>query len=319
MAGLIMTLAGALRLGTAVRFIPHSVVTGFTAGIATIIFASQLKELFGLTLTHEPGPFLPKLAALAAAAGTASLPAIAVSVVTLGIILGLRRWRPTFPGMVVAVILCAAGVALLQLPVATIGSRFGDMAGGLPFPSLPAFSFARCVALLPDALALALLGCIESLLSAVVADGMTGGRHHSNSELLAQGVANIASVSFGGIPVTGAVARTATNIRAGGRTPVSGMLHALFVLLFMAVAAPLARFVPLAALGGVLAIVAWNMAGWREIRSLLRSRSAALVMAVTYLLTVFYDLTAGIAAGVALSYALAFVLGRRKERHTETV
>jgi SulP family sulfate permease len=298
-AGLIMLAIGFLRLGTYIKYIPYPVTAGFTAGIATIIMASQLKELFGLNLANEPAALMPKLAALWRAAPTAHPPAIAVTLLSVAAILIIRRVRPHWPGFLIVVVIAGAATSLFGLDIATIGSRFGGIPSSLPAPSLPAFSWQKMQDVLPDALAIALLGSIESLLSAVVADGLTGRRHRSNCELVAQGTANIASVLFGGICVTGAIARTATNIRAGARGPVSGMFHSLYVLLFMLVAAPLVSYVPLAALGAVLAVVAWNMAEKDEFIGLLKSsRGDAFVLLATYLLTVLVDLPTAIGFGV---------------------
>ena len=299
MAAAIMLVIGFLRLGTYVKYIPYPVTVGFTAGIATIILTSQLRELLGLDLAHEPAEFLPKLTALWAAAPTVRPAAIALALGSLALIIVLRRVRPHWPGFLIAVVLAAALAALLGLDVATIGSRFGGIPSTLPAPSLPAFSLEQAQAVLPDALAIALLGAIESLLSAVVADGLTGRRHRSNCELVAQGVANAGSAVFGGICVTGTIARTATNIRAGARGPLSGIFHSLYLLLFMAVAAPLVSYVPLAALGAVLAVVAWNMAEKDEFVALLKSsRGDAFVLLATFLLTVFVDLPTAIGVGV---------------------
>ena len=301
MAGVVMLTVGFMRWGTYIKYIPFPVTVGFTAGIAVTIFASQLKELLGLDVAHEPAALLPKLSALWTAIGTMRPITIAVSGLALAVILGVRRWRPRWPGMLMAVVACAALTGALHLDVATIGTRFGGMPSSFPAPALPAFDFAKMRALLPDAFAIALLGSIESLLSAVVADSMSGRRHRSNCELVAQGVANIAAVICGGMPVTGTIARTATNVRAGAKGPVAGMLHALYILLFMLVAAPLASYIPLAALGAVLAVVAWNMAEKAEFIVLLRSsRGDALVLLATFLLTVLADLTLGIAVGVTL-------------------
>lgn len=308
LSGLILIAAGALRLGTYIRYIPYPVTVGFTAGIAVIIFASQLREIFGLTLTGgEPAEILHKLQSLWAARDTVTPAALAVAVLTAGLILSLRRVRPHWPGMLIAIALAGAASALFQLPVATIGNRFGELPHFLPMPALPGLSLAEVQAALPWAASFALLGAIESLLSAVVADGMSGARHRSNAELLAQGVANIGSALFGGFCVTGTIARTATNVRAGSRGPVSGMLHSAFLLVFMAVAAPLAAFIPLAALAGVLAVVAWGMAERHEFAALLRSsRGDAMVVSVTFLLVVFRDLTEGIVVGFALA-GLVFI------------
>lgn len=302
LAGVILIAVGLLRLGTYIKYIPHPVLVGFTTGIAIIIFVSQIRDLLGLTLAgKEPAALLPKLQALGAALGTLNPAALGLSALTIATILGLRRWRPGWPGLLIAVGLAAAAAFLLHLPVETIGSRFGGIPRALPAPQLPALSLDKLIAVLPAGLSIAVLGGIESLLSAVVADGMSGRRHRSNMELVAQGVANIGSPLFGGICVTGTIARTATNIRAGGVTPVAGMLHAVFVLLFMLVAAPLASFIPLAALAGVLAVVAWNMAEKNAFAAILRhSRADSLVLLATFLLVVFEDLMVGIGVGVVL-------------------
>ena len=306
LSGLILMAMGFLRLGTFIKYIPYPVTVGFTSGIAVIILASQLRDLLGLTLAGpEPGPLVPKLAALGAALPSVSGAAVAVAGGSIALILMLRRLRPHWPGFLIAVVLAAGATGLLGLPVETIGSRFGGIPSMLPAPQLPDLSFARIAAVLPAALSFALLGGIESLLSAVVADSMTGRRHRSNCELVAQGVANIGSALFGGICVTGTIARTATNVRAGAHGPVSGMLHALFLLAFMALAAPLASYIPLAVLAAVLVVVAWNMAEKHEFAVLLRaSRGDAVVLLVTFLLVVFRDLTEGILAGFGLGTLL---------------
>jgi sulfate permease, SulP family len=306
MAGVFLIAAGYLRLGTYIKFIPYPVTVGFTAGIAVIIFASQLRDLLGITLTtKEPGELVPKLEVLARGLHTASLSAIAVSGTCIAIIIGLRKLRPHWPGILIAVVVAAFASWALSLPVETIGTRFGGIPRELPWPAWPSFSLEKARAVLPDAIAFALLGAIESLLSAVVADGMTGRRHRSNCELVAQGFANIASALFGGICVTGTIARTATNVRAGARSPVSGMLHSAFLLLFMLIAAPLASYIPLAALASVLVVVAWNMAEKQEFATLIRSsRGDATVLLATFLLTIFRDLTEGILVGFALGAVL---------------
>lgn len=305
LSGLMLTAVGFLRLGTFIKFIPFPVTVGFTAGIAVIIFASQIKELFGLTLDHEPGALLEKLPVLWAARNSVTPSAVLLSIATVGIILGLRRWRPHWPGMLIAVAVAAAGVALLGLPVQTIGTKFGGIPSSLPAPTFPELSMEKIMAVLPAAISFTLLGAIESLLSAVVADGMTGRRHRSNCELVAQGAANIGASLFGGFCVTGTIARTATNVRAGAHGPVAGMLHALFILLFMLVAAPLAAYIPLAALAGVLAVVAWNMIEKPAIAILLRSGwGEATVLGATFFLTIFRDLTEAIVVGFALGSVL---------------
>jgi len=306
MSGVFLVAIGYLRLGTYIKFIPYPVTVGFTAGIAVIIFASQLSELFGLSLDgREPGELIPKLKALAAAWGTFNPSAILIALLTVVIIVGLKRARPSWPGMLVAVAAASIAAVALSLPVETIGTRFGGIPRSLPLPALPAFDLAKMHAVLPDAIAFTLLGAIESLLSAVVADGMTGRRHRSNCELVAQGFANIGSGLFGGFCVTGTIARTATNVRSGAYGPISGMLHAVFLLLFMLVAAPLAGYIPLAALAGVLAVVAWNMVEKTAFAALLRSSwGDALVLLVTFGLVVFRDLTEGIVVGFALGSLL---------------
>jgi SulP family sulfate permease len=306
MAGVFLIAAGFLRLGTYIKFIPYPVTVGFTAGIAVIIFASQIKDLLGITLTtKEPGQLIPKLEVLARGLHTGNLSAVAVSAVSIAIIVMLRRLRPHWPGILIAVVVAALASWALSLPVETIGTRFGGIPRELPWPAWPVFSLQKARAVLPDAIAFALLGAIESLLSAVVADGMTGRRHRSNCELVAQGFANIGSALFGGICVTGTIARTATNVRAGARGPVSGMLHSVFLLLFMLIAAPLASYIPLAALASVLAVVAWNMADKHEFATLIRSsRGDATVLLATFLLTIFRDLTEGILVGFALGAVL---------------
>jgi SulP family sulfate permease len=306
LSGVMLALAGWLRLGTFVKFVPYPVTVGFTAGIAIIIGSSQLKDLFGLTLAvPEPGPFLEKLTVLAAAAPSADWYAFAIAAGTMAIIFTLKRYRPGWPGILMAVVLAALVTTLAKLDIATIGTRFGAMPAGLPMPHVPVFSVEKVMDVLPAAISFTLLGAIESLLSAVVADGMTGRRHRSNCELVAQGAANIGSALFGGICVTGTIARTATNVRAGAHGPVAGMLHSVFLLVMMIVAAPLIAFIPMAALAGVLAVVAWNMfekhAFWRLLNA---SKGDAAVLLATFGLTVFRDLTEAIIVGFALGSAL---------------
>jgi SulP family sulfate permease len=306
MAGIMLIAIGYLRIGAYIKYIPYPVTVGFTAGIALIIFASQLRDMFGMSLpAGEPGAMLPKLVALWQAAGSVNPAAMAVAALTVAIILGVRRLRPSWPGMLIAIAAASLVAALLALPVETIATRYGGIPRTLPWPQLPAFSIDLALAVLPDAVSFALLGAIESLLSAVVADGMTGRRHRSNCELVAQGVANIGAAIFGGMTVTGTIARTATNIRAGAHGPVSGILHALFLLLFMLVAAPLAGYIPLSALAGLLVVVAWNMVEKDAFRALLRSSAGdALVLLVTFGLVVFRDLTEGIVVGFLLGSVL---------------
>lgn len=307
LSGMMLIAVALFRLGSYVRFIPYPVTLGFTAGIALIIFSSQIKDLFGLTLAHDPAEILPKLESLWSARDTLNPAALGLAVSSIAVITGIKRLAPAMPNLLIAVTLAAVAVAVLHLPVETIHSRFGDLPRLPPRPALPLMSADLLGAALPWAASFTLLGAIESLLSAVVADGMSGRRHRPNAELLAQGVANMGAALFGGICVTGTIARTATNIRAGSRGPASGMLHAIFVLLFMLVAAPLAGYIPLAALAAVLAVVAWNMAEKEAIWQLLRSsRADGVVLLATFLLVVFRDLTTGIVVGFAMG-GLVFI------------
>ncbi|HEY3697590.1 SulP family inorganic anion transporter [Phenylobacterium sp.] len=307
MSGLMLTLLGLLRLGGLIRHIPHAVTVGFTGAIAVTILASQLKDLGGLTLAGpEPGPLLPKLAALVQALPTVHPASVLTGVAVAGLIFWLRRVRPTWPGMLIAVVLASLVAAAPHVGLETVGDRFGAMPRGLPMPRLPAMSWRLALAVLPAAISFTLLGAVESLLSAKVADSMTGRVHRSSMELIAQGLANVASPMFGGVSVTGTIARTATNIRAGARSPLAGIFHAVFLLAFILVAGSLAGFVPLAALAGVLVVVAWNMAEKAEFIRLLRDwRGPGAVLAATFGLTLVKDLTTGILAGCAVAVVLA--------------
>ncbi len=305
MAGAILILAALLRAGNLIRLVPEPVINGFTIGIAIIIATSQLKDFFGLRIEHLPAEFFPKLDALWQARDSLSMPALAVGLGTVLAILILRRIAPRIPGLILAVGLTSALAALAALPVDTIASRFGALPRGLPWPALPAISLTRLSELLPSALIIAFLAGIESLLSAMVADRMVGGNHRPNAEIMAQGWANIGSALFGGLPATGAIARTATNVRAGGRTPVAGLVHALTILLVMLVAAPLAGALALPALAGLLILTAWNMAEPHRWRSYLAERrSDQVLMLLTMVLTVVADLTIAIGTGVAIGLAL---------------
>jgi sulfate permease, SulP family len=306
LSGLMLIAAGLLRLGTYIKFIPYPVTVGFTAGIAVIIFASQIKDLLGLVLPGpEPAAILEKLPVLWAALPSFDAVTIALALLTIVAAETCKRFRPHWPGLLIAVALASVATAIFDLRVETIGSRFGGIPSTIPIPELPDFAWAKMLAVLPNALAFALLGAIESLLSAVVADGMTGRRHRSNCELVGQGFANLASALFGGISVTGTVARTATNVRAGAHGPIAGMLHAVFLLGFVLVAAPLASHIPLASLAGVLALIAWHMVEKRAFAMLLRATAGdAAVLMATFLLTVFRDLIEAIVVGFALGSAL---------------
>jgi len=303
MAGAILVVAGLLRVGDWIKYVPEPVITGFTAGIAIIIFTSQLRDLFGLSMAEVPAEFIEKIAALWNARVSANFAALALALASLGVILTLQRFAPRLPSLLIGVAGATAAAWAFNLPVETIGSRFGaEAAAAIPAFGWPEVSLARMQQLLPSALTIAFLAGIESLLSAMVADGMTGRRHRSNCELVAQGAANLAAPLFGGISATGAIARTATNIRAGAQTPFAGMFHAAFVLAFMLGLGPLVAHVPLASLAAVLTIVAWNMSErerfWHLLRGLAGDR---LVLLATFLLTVLVDLTVAIEVGVVLA------------------
>lgn len=305
MAGLILLAAGYLRAGSLISYVPEPVINGFTIGIAVIIATSQLKDLFGLDVTQVPAEFLAKLETLWAARDTVSGAACSIGVVTMGVIVLLRRLAPRFPGLIVAVGGMSAIAIWAVLPVDTIESRFGALPSTLPSPQFPEITLARLVELLPSAVVIAFLAGVESLLSAMVADRMIGGHHRPNAEVLAQGAANIGSALFGGLPATGAIARTATNIRAGGRTPVAGLVHAVTVLLAMLVAAPLAGQLALPALAGLLILTAWNMSEPHKWRGYLSEpRSDVFLLILTMILTVVADLTIAIGVGVAIGLAL---------------
>ena len=305
MAGVILLIAAVLRAGNLIALIPEAVINGFTIGIAIIIATSQLKDLFGLTLT-EPSHFFEKIAALWDARGTLRPASLGIGVATIAIIMVLRRLAPRAPGLIVAVGLTSAVALLLPAhAVDTLFSRYGALPDRLPLPAFPAWTLTRLVDLLPSALIIAFLAGVESLLSAIVADRMIGGSHRSNAELLAQGAANIGSALFGGMPATGAIARTATNVRAGGRTPVAGIVHALTILIVMMVAAPLAGYLAMPALAGLLMVTAWNMSEPHKWREHWRApASDRFLLILTLVLTVAADLTVAIGIGTAVGLAL---------------
>jgi len=305
MAGGILVVMGATGLGSAVRFIPRPVTIGFTNGIALLIASTQIKDFFGLTTPALPSDVVPKMAMLVENAATANLPAIIAALATLAIILLMPRFTKRVPGSIVALILTTAAVAFFHLPIETIGSKFGGIPQGFPSFAMPELKLAHIIPLLPSAFTVAMLAAIESLLSAVVADGMSGDRHNSNVELIAQGIANFASPLFGGIPATGAIARTATNIRSGAQSPVAGIVHSLTLLAILLVAAPVARFIPLATLAAVLFVVAYNMGEWREIGIILRlAKTDIAVWFATFALTVLADLTVAVEVGMSLAALL---------------
>ncbi len=307
MAGGILIALGLTGMGSAVRFIPRPVVVGFTNGIAVLIASTQLRDFFGLRLASEPTAFLPRLRALAAHAGSWSPAATAVSVGALALLILGTRISRRIPAPILVLVAGTAAVPLLGLPVETIGTRFGGLPGGFPSLRLPHVPFATLGSLVMPAVTVAMLGAIESLMSATVADRMSGDRHNPNVELVAQGLANLASPIVGGLPATGAIARTATNIRSGARTPVAGLVHAATLLVILLYAAPLARFIPLGILAAILLVVAYNMGEWREIPELLRlTGTDVAVWIVTFALTVLTDLTIAVSVGMALA-ALLFI------------
>jgi SulP family sulfate permease len=319
MAGVILLFLAVTGLGQAVKFIPRPVVLGFTNGIALLIASTQIKDFLGLTLTENPSEFFDRMALVLEGLPTVSWTATAIAVGSLGLILLVPKRFPRVPGSIVALFAGTAVVAVFSLPVETIGSKFGGIPSGLPSFALPAFRPDLVLPLLPSALTVAILAAVESLLSAVVADSMTGDRHNSNAELMAQGVANLVVPTIGGIPVTGAIARTATNFRAGAKTPVAGIVHALTLLAVVLLFAPLARFIPLPTLAAVLFVVAYNMGEWREIGGILRLELAdKAVWLITFALTVMADLTIAVETGIALA-ALLYIYRVSETTSVQTV
>jgi SulP family sulfate permease len=305
MAGVLLILFGVFRLGGLIRFIPFPVTTGFTTGIAVVIFSTQIKDLLGLQMESVPPDFLQKWNAYLHAIGSISPAAAMLGVGSVLLIVALRRYARRVPAMLVGMLVATAVAALLDLDVETIGSRFGELPRMLPAPGVPAIGVGELRLLVPAAFTVALLAAIESLLSATVADGMTGGRHRPDTELIAQGIANIGGILFGGIPATGAIARTATNVKSGAKTPVAGMIHALVLALVLLAFAPLAKLIPLAALAGILVVVSYNMSERHHFASILKGpRSDRLVLVLTFLLTVLVDLTVAVQVGIVLSSLL---------------
>ena len=315
MAGVLLVVLGATGMGTAVNFIPRPVVVGFTNGIAVLIASTQIRDFLGLTVP-VPSEFWPRMTTLARNAGSLSAPATTLAAITVAVLLVWRRVVPRVPGYIVTLVAGTIAVVVLRLPVETIGTRFGGIPSGLPHIAVPRFRADLIPTLIRPAVTVAMLGAIESLMSAVVADRMGNDRHNPNVELVAQGLANIASPLFGGLPATGAIARTGTNIRSGARTPVSGMIHAATLLLVLLVAAPAARFIPLSVLAAILLVVAYNVGDWGEIPELLKlSKMDISVWIVTFTLTVFADLTVAVEVGMIL----AMLLFIRKVSQTTTV
>ena len=307
MAGVLLVILGVTGMGTAVKYLPRPVVIGFTNGIAVLIASTQIRDFLGLHIERVPSEFVARMTVLGQNLGSASPAAAAFGIGALALMIALRKFAPKIPGAIVALVLGTVVARLFDVHLDTIGSRFGGIPSGLPHLRIPQFHLAMVPILIRPAITVALLGAIESLLSAVVADRMGGDRHNPNVELTAQGIANIVSPLFGGLPATGAIARTATNIRSGAKTPVSGMVHALTLLAVLIVAAPLARFIPMSILAAILLVVAWNMGEWPEIPKLLRlTRTDVAVWIVTFGLTVFADLTLAVEVGMVLA-GLTFI------------
>src|ERR1700732_2610326 len=316
MAGVLLVLLGITGMGTAVKYFPRPVIIGFTNGIAILIASTQIRDFFGLRMDHVPGDFFHRMGAFGTAWNTISMPATALAILSIAIMIFCLKFAKRIPGAIVVTFGATIAVTLLRIPVETIGTRFGGIPSGLPTFAIPHFSYDTARQLLSPAFTVAMLGAIESLMSAVVSDRMSNDKHNPNVELVAQGVANIVSPLFGGLPATGAIARTATNVRAGAKTPLAGMIHSLTLLAIVLFAAPLARFIPLSVLAAILLVVAYNMGEWKEIPELLKlSRMEIATWLVTFLLTVFADLTVAVEVGMILA-ALVFI---KKVTQTTTV
>lgn len=308
LAGFMLFLMGAFKLGSIIKYIPYPVTVGFTTGIALIIFSSQMKDFFGLPIATMPVEFTEQWALYAVEIIHVNYFSLLIGLISVVLLLKLRHRFPRIPAPIIVIVLSSLMVYIFGLPVETIGSKFGALPSMLPSPSIPPFSLEKIRAVFPDAITMALLGAIESLLSCVVADGMTGDRHHSNKELMAQGIANIGSALFGGIAATGAIARTATNIKAGAHSPISGMVHALMLLLFMFLFSKWIVLIPLCALAAILIVVAWNMSEFHHFKAIaLKSeRNDVVVLLMTFFLTVLIDLNTGVQTGIMLA-ALLFI------------
>lgn len=314
MAGVMLIGMGLARMGNLLKFIPYPLIVGFTSGIAVIIFSSQIKDFFGLSIETVPADFIDKWKLYAVNFDTINWAAVAIAIGTILISFNFSRISKKIPGSIVAIIASTLLVYFFNIPVETIETSFGDIPNKISMPSFPEMDFATLKKLIQPAFAIALLGGIESLLSAVVSDGMIGGRHRSNAELVGQGVANCFSSMFGGIPATGAIARTATNVNNGGRTPIAGIVHALVLLIIMLVLSPLAKLIPMACLAGILIVVSYHMSEWRQFKTQLKSgRGDVMILLTTFFLTVIFDLIIAIEVGIVLS---AFVLMKRMSDHT---
>ncbi|WP_042267850.1 SulP family inorganic anion transporter [Clostridium perfringens] len=305
MAGIILVLFGLLRFGSLIKYIPYPITVGFTSGIAVTLFSTQVKDFLGLSMTKTPSEFIPKWEAYISHMNTTNLYTLAIGLLALIILIFWPKINKKIPGSLIALIVTTLVVFIFNLPVATIGSQFGKISSNIPMPHIPNLNLNTLKVLIGPAFTIALLGGIESLLSAVVSDGMIGDKHNSNAELIAQGIANMGSSLFGGIPATGAIARTAANVKNGGRTPISGIVHSITLLLIMLVFMPLAKFIPLTTLSAILIIVSYNMSEWRTFKAILKApKSDIAILLTTFFLTVLFDLVIAIGIGMVVSMCL---------------
>ncbi|EPB8144715.1 SulP family inorganic anion transporter [Clostridium perfringens] len=305
MAGIILVLFGLLRFGSLIKYIPYPITVGFTSGIAVTLFSTQVKDFLGLSMTKTPSEFIPKWEAYISHMNTTNLYTLAIGLLALIILIFWPKINKKIPGSLIALIVTTLVVFIFNLPVATIGSQFGKISSNIPIPHIPNLNLNTLKSLIGPAFTIALLGGIESLLSAVVSDGMIGDKHNSNAELIAQGIANMGSSLFGGIPATGAIARTAANVKNGGRTPISGIVHSITLLLIMLVFMPLAKFIPLTTLSAILIIVSYNMSEWRTFKAILKApKSDIAILLTTFFLTVLFDLVIAIGIGMVVSMCL---------------
>lgn len=305
MAGVILIILGLARMGSIIKFIPHPITIGFTSGIAITLLSTQVKDFLGLSIESVPAEFIPKWQTYFQHFNTINMPTLLVGLTSLGIMILWPKVNKTIPGSLIALIIATAAVSLFKLPVETIGSRYSNISSSIPMPSISLVSFSTIQELIGPAFTIAILAAIESLLSAVVADGMIGGKHDSNMELVAQGVGNIVSALFGGIPATGAIARTAANVKNGGRSPISGIVHAITLLLIMLIFMPLAKLIPMTTLAAILIIVSYNMGEWKSFYSFMKApKSDMVILVLTFLLTVIFDLVVAIEIGMVLAMFL---------------
>ena len=321
MAGILLIIMGLLRLGNLIKYIPHTITTGFTSGIAVTIAIGQVKDFLGLTFTTSPVETVEKIEAIFHSIKTINFLSLVIGALALVILILLAKFLPKIPASLIAVLVCAAVVKLLNLDVNTIGTLYPNITSAPPKFTMPDFSLDSIISLVPNAVTIAVLAGVESLLSCVVADGMVGSKHNSNMELIAQGLGNIGSAFFGGIPATGAIARTAANIKNGGRTPISGMVHAVVLLLVLVLFMPYAKLIPMPAIAAILFIVAYNMSEWREFKEIIckSPKTDILVLVLTFLLTVIFDLVVAIIVGLLVHYLIkliSYLISRKKAKNS---